>query len=413
MCQIIYLSRLLTREYGASTNIVASLLFTLSKKGTECITATESYLAEKSGLSERFISKAKRTLKDHGYIEIVKQANSIYKGTSIALTKKLVSIFEESDNAQNANYNAYMANTIAQCANDAQESERTERTEGDLKAHDMQTSPHDIRSENAQHADEDRTTCGHNIKVIKTYKTKESNKNISREKNDDANHLDDDRNFEPSDEIGSSKSDGSQTRDQIERVPRNLLKRAYSAQEGAKSPLMSNYTQNANIVPSARSMNVLEGTNDGLATPKSAQAEKTTKKVQKSTVVYPQSVAEVLRLFQDWKDSHVQIEPRIQGVNLQLEAEAFFDYWSSQDWKRKGKPIKSIAGTVATWLMNSCTRVRGSYKAPANDVELAKEREMFERFSAQSFSFSPSQNHDPIFADAEVIDDNNKLLGGM
>ena len=70
-------------------------------------------------------------------------------------------------------------------------------------------------------------------------------------------------------------------------------------------------------------------------------------------ITYPQSIDEVKSLMTEWVTKHVQ-EPSgawAAFLDLPLEAEGFFSYWAVEHgWKRKGKAVKSVQGSIATWL---------------------------------------------------------------
>ena len=70
-------------------------------------------------------------------------------------------------------------------------------------------------------------------------------------------------------------------------------------------------------------------------------------------ITYPQSVDEVKSLMTEWVTKHVQ-EPSgawAAFLDVPLEAEGFFSYWAVEHgWKRKGKAVKSVQGSIATWL---------------------------------------------------------------
>ena len=407
MCQTFYLSRSITKEYGAAANNLASLIFSLSKKGTEVVTATDKFLACRSGLSERSVSRIKRLLNESGYMKIVRKNDLSFKGVTLIATQKLLSAFSDvNDTANMADNTANMAD------NDQQNNDR--QYGGQYRQYGGQY--RQVGDKHRQVGEKDRQVGGHNINNINNIKQLKHLNNIAREIEPAKTATLENKKSKtpkPTNKIDFSEFEKSQTQTQIENTPDVFdlenSKCTYSVKEALNAPRMSNYTSETSNGLSERYTSEIEGVNSKTTSSKTETAVKKSKK----PLDYPKNSDEVLKLFSDWKDKHVQIEPRIQGVNLRLEAEAFFDYWSSNDWKRKGKPIKSIGGTVATWLMNSCTRVRGNYRAPdpSKDLEYEEKMKKFERMCSQDFDFS-TLNNDPVFVDGEVIDDDQKLLGG-
>ena len=101
--------------------------------------------------------------------------------------------------------------------------------------------------------------------------------------------------------------------------------------------------------------------------PKAEEKKSSAKRKERkasAAVEYPKDAAEVLKLMQDWKEKHISIEPRIQGVNIALESEKFFNYWEANNWTNKRGKIKSVNSTIATWLGFAIERVKGNFTAP-------------------------------------------------
>ena len=62
---------------------------------------------------------------------------------------------------------------------------------------------------------------------------------------------------------------------------------------------------------------------------------------------------EVASLICEWANKHITSYPQLQRLDVNLEAENFCAYWESKDWRRRGERIKSLNGTIATWLINA------------------------------------------------------------
>lgn len=107
--QIIYISPELSKEYGATVNNVAGVLFVLSDKGSKSIQVTEAFLAERVCLSERMVRKAKALLRDNGYITVTTTQDKFKRSTVIEVTQKLIQAFIFSDRHD-------VPNDTAQCA---------------------------------------------------------------------------------------------------------------------------------------------------------------------------------------------------------------------------------------------------------------------------------------------------------
>lgn len=324
--QRIYLSPELMKQFGAPVNIVASIICLLSKDGKQRVTATEQYLADRTFLSTRLVSKAKRILKAHGYINIATSSVGFKRYSVITTTAKLIQAFFIPDT------NDTVCDTDnAQCAISTQHS-MPDRYSTECSDH-----THSVRTEIAQYAVCDYAQCAdkHNKNTITEHK---GNTNIRAcEKNDDhaqmsANDIHDfltipvadDYDFEDHDEL---KNDITE---QVEPIT-----------------LTSN-------PPKAEP-------------PQAEEKKSSAKRKERKTcaaVEYPKNAAEVLKLMQDWKAKHISVEPRIQGVNIALESEKFFNYWEANNWTNKRGKIKSVNSTIATWLGFAIERVKGNFTAP-------------------------------------------------
>lgn len=97
-----------------------------------------------------------------------------------------------------------------------------------------------------------------------------------------------------------------------------------------------------------------------------------------------------------WIEKHAHLDPRLNKLNTALESESFLSYWAlEKQWKRGRTAVKSVEGTIATWLKNSAERVRYTpNKQHKSDAEFLAELEQL------------NTNQKPIInTDAEVISD--------
>lgn len=319
--QILFVSPEITQKFGAAVNNVASLICLLSKNGEQEITATETFMSERVAMSVRLISKAKKTLRDNGYITTVTQSKGFKKITAIKVTEKMLQAFNSpiTHSVRDRTSTVCVTDT-AQCAFPI--------------THKMSDITHSVRDDHAQYACPDNAQCAY----------------INKE--------------------------------EIIEINRNEI---YIAQQQSDIPVPTD--EDAPVEVERDEMPIGIHLVD--------EAPKKTKRATK-TIVYPASSDEVLEMFKAWRDKHIKVEPRIQGVNLPLEAEKFFEYWNDQDWKRNGKKMKSVNGSIATWLGNACERVRGNYK-PASVESEAKVRAIVEQFNPDKSS--------PLEAEFEVVDE--------
>lgn len=339
--QMIFISPEITQKFGAAVNNVASLICLLSKNGEQEVNITETFMSERVALSERLVRKAKKVLKDNGYIDVESSSKGFKRVTVIKVTEKMVQSFYL------PNRHSVPNRTGIVCLNDAAQCAVSDRYDvPDRNGTECQNIRHSVPNDTAQCAASDPAQCAY---INKKEIYKKNNKEIYSAPNflNDIPLPDDE--YEP---VVEERDD----------MPVNL-----------------------ELVPLETNAATTE------------QCKKKSAAKRKTTVTYPASSNEVLELFKVWRDKHVKLEPRIQGVNLALEAEKFFEYWSENDWARKGKKIKSVNGSIATWLSNACERVRGNYKAPDAEAE--------DKMRAIVEQFNPDKKQ-PVEAEFEIVNDN-------
>ena len=80
-------------------------------------------------------------------------------------------------------------------------------------------------------------------------------------------------------------------------------------------------------------------------------------KIEKST--YPQSAVECEPYFESFIKEHKDTYPQLENLNVSLEAQEFFNYYSERSWKDKTHtPVKSVSRRVGTWAKNWAERNR-------------------------------------------------------
>ena len=93
----------------------------------------------------------------------------------------------------------------------------------------------------------------------------------------------------------------------------------------------------------------------------------------------PQTKEEIEPYFQSFVDAHIQDHPTLKNLDVKIESENFFLYYSTNDWKDKnGKPVKSVKARVNTWCSNwlnspfKTTSKRSTVSSEQNTTDRAK-----------------------------------------
>ena len=354
--QIIFLSPELMELFGAPVNIVASIICLLSKDGQQQVTATEQFLADRSFLSTRLVSKAKRILKEHGYINIATSSIGFKRFSVITATAKLIQAFSIPDETSEAAHKEIVTD-YAQNATSIPNTTPTQHTERNRDRTECLDHTHSVRVEIAQYAASDYAQCAdknNNKRIIENNKENNKENNISAREN-----FDDD--FSP-----MSENDVHE----FLSIPL-AADYDFPDQENEKN---SDFDFDPEFVPEfgpefeKHFAGMSEPTPLKSKTPQAEEKKNSAKRKERkprAVIEYPKNAAEVLKLMQAWKEKHVSVEPRIQGVNIALESEKFFEYWSERNWTNKRGKIKSMNSTVATWLGFAIDKVKGNYTAPA------------------------------------------------
>lgn len=86
--------------------------------------------------------------------------------------------------------------------------------------------------------------------------------------------------------------------------------------------------------------------------PPQAEEKKSSARKERTSFSVP-TMHQVVTLIVSWAEDHMAKYPQLKQLDPELEAENFYSYWESRDWKRGSQKIKSLNGTVTTWLINA------------------------------------------------------------
>lgn len=116
----------------------------------------------------------------------------------------------------------------------------------------------------------------------------------------------------------------------------------------------------------------------------------------KKQIEYPKTVEDVKARMDAWIEKHAALDPRFAKINTALESESFLNYWETEKgWKRGHTAVKSVEGTIATWLKNAAEKIR-NYPNKGNKLS-------DEEFLAEVNRLNTNQI---VEVNAEVVDDN-------
>ena len=342
--QILFASPLLTKEISVSAALIGSLLCVLSKDGTQEVKCSDAFIVERLGLTGRTVCRVKKALVEKGYITVSHHADK-KAVTHYHILKKLVDAFFMPE-TNNKNFSTVPCEEKTQktasnvdCQNGAllcqtgyiyshldinfgqNVSSEQDANASDMIVTDIRQSGNLLQTKTVLACDlvANKKQYKNNIKTLgKTHDAREEN-------------------FAPANENPFADVPLPTDDDYIELEDQDNL------ENNQPTPL----TQST--APAVQGKE------------KSSAKRETNKKI-----TYPQSKEETLKLFEQWRDEHAEIEPRIMGVNLVLEAEKYFDYWDARNWCRKGKTkIKSLKASIGTWLGLAIDKVPHNFKPVA------------------------------------------------
>lgn len=116
------------------------------------------------------------------------------------------------------------------------------------------------------------------------------------------------------------------------------------------------------------------------------------KKSKKSEEIkYPTTVEEVEELFREHIEKWSEEKPEFKNISIKYESEKFLKEWTSRKWKRKSGPVKSVKGTVATWIENASTR--SCYRNPKPQMNTFDDYRRYGEDMAKSIDNQIQQNH--------------------
>ncbi len=325
--QIVYISPELSKEYGATVNNVAGVLFVLSDKGARPVQATEAFIAERVCLSERMVRKAKMLLRENGYINVTVKQEGFKRCAVIECTEKLVHAFDfPMRNIEPSASGMEYLNDKAQCS----VSDR----------HEMQSDRHSVPSQQEQCAVSDQAQCA-DINKYKEYIKQQENNEVHT-----AQCTAHDRHTMPND-----YSIPEELRELFE-IPLPL-EDCGATEEPAND---NNPTVEPEIIP-----------------------EK--KKRKSSAADCPKSVEETEELIERYKTEHLS-EPKIEHLDVHAYAVQIFDWYTAkgdQVWRDKnGKQIKIPYRAVCNWINSDAKQGKLKTAFTAKDFEKAMHRTTIE-----------------------------------
>lgn len=322
--QIVYISPVLSREYGATVNNVAGVLFVLSDRGTKPIQATEAFIAERVCLSLRMVSKAKKILRDNGYITITNAGEGFKRSTVIECTEKMAQAFDFPVTHSVPDDNA-------QCAFSDTHSVRD--TDSTVCVFD------DTR--NAQYASNERTVC-----VLRN----------------------------------------AQCADRKQYIENNI--KQYTCDEHAQCAIPTTHTVPTDFeipedfkdlfeIPLPEDNGETEVATDDLETVVTPEVIPEKKKRKSSAAAIPQSVEETEELVERYKSEHLS-EPKMDHLDVHTYARQIFDWYTAKGdgvWRDKnGKQIKIPYRAVCNWINSDVKAGKLKTAFTARDFEKAQFR---------------------------------------
>lgn len=336
--QILFASPLLTKEISVSAALMGSLLCVLSKDGTQEVKCSDAFIVDRLGLTGRTVCRVKKALIEKGYIIVSHHADK-KAVTHYRILQKLVDAFfmPEMNNKNFSTVTCEEKTPETTSKVDCQNGSLLCQTGYAYSHLDINFGQIVISEQDANASDMIVTDIRQSGNLLQT-KTVFSSDLVANKKQYKNNiktlgktHDAREENFAPANENPFADVPLPTDDDYIE-------------------------TENENLTPLTQSTApAVQGKE------KSSAKRETNKKI-----TYPQSKEEVLTLFENWRDDHAEIEPRIMGVNLALEAEKYFDYWNERNWCRKGKTkIKSLKASIATWLGLAIEKVPHNFKPVA------------------------------------------------
>lgn len=336
--QILFASPLLTKEISVSAALMGSLLCVLSKDGTQEVKCSDAFIVDRLGLTGRTVCRVKKALIEKGYIIVSHHADK-KAVTHYRILQKLVDAFFMPE-MNNKNFS-----TVPCEEKVSKTSSKVDCQNGSLLCQTGYAYSHlDINFGQIVISEQDENASDMIVTDIRQSGNLLQTKTVFS-----------------SDLVANKK----QYKNNIK-----TLGKTHDAREENFAPANENPFADVPL-PTDDDYIELETNQPIPLTQSTAPAvqgkeKSSAKRETNKKITYPQSKEEVLTLFENWRDDHAEIEPRIMGVNLALEAEKYFDYWNERNWCRKGKTkIKSLKASIATWLGLAIEKVPHNFKPVA------------------------------------------------
>lgn len=336
--QILFASPLLTKEISVSAALMGSLLCVLSKDGTQEVKCSDAFIVDRLGLTGRTVCRVKKALIEKGYIIVSHHADK-KAVTHYRILQKLVDAFFMPE-MNNKNFS-----TVPCEEKVSKTTSKVDCQNGSLLCQTGYAYSHlDINFGQIVISEQDANASDMIVTDIRQSGNLLQTKTVFS-----------------SDLVANKK----QYKNNIK-----TLGKTHDAREENFAPANENPFADVPL-PTDDDYIELETNQPTPLTQSTAPAvqgkeKSSAKRETNKNITYPQSKEEVLTLFENWRDDHAEIEPRIMGVNLALEAEKYFDYWNERNWCRKGKTkIKSLKASIGTWLGLAIEKVPHNFKPVA------------------------------------------------
>lgn len=336
--QILFASPLLTKEISVSAALMGSLLCVLSKDGTQEVKCSDAFIVDRLGLTGRTVCRVKKALIEKGYIIVSHHADK-KAVTHYRILQKLVDAFFMPE-MNNKNFS-----TVPCEEKTPETTSKVDCQNGSLLCQTGYAYSHlDINFGQIVISEQDENTSDMIVTDIRQSGNLLQTKTVFS-----------------SDLVANKK----QYKNNIK-----TLGKTHDAREENFAPANENPFADVPLPTDddyiELETNQLTPLTQSTAPAVQGKEKSSAKRETNKKITYPQSKEEVLTLFENWRDDHAEIEPRIMGVNLALEAEKYFDYWNERNWCRKGKTkIKSLKASIATWLGLAIEKVPHNFKPVA------------------------------------------------
>ena len=378
--QQLFIAPEIVKKFGASVNMVASLICLLSKDGKQSVFATEDFLSERTCLVKRTIAKAKKILNSEGYVVITTSNKGFRRSSTIQVTQKLVDAFDLSDDA-------HLALSTMQ------------KTHDDNDQHASSTM-NELHHDNARLAFSDDAHLAFRNKKQNTEQNDlvvvESSTTIPARETTVPRYYDDipDPDY---DEMFTSEPDTYEADQGTITAP----KIAQNAQEGINAPRTINYQSTPNTAPPTQYTSEIEGYSN------------TSPYNIPSRTFVPQSPEEVIPLIDRFKASRKN-ERVFEKIDVRYYAWKIFDNYfrpfeNSQggEWVDRNNyvvPPFKIFGKISSWI----TKDQQAGKLALIQPDLEANKRYLEKICEMTDPARFKKQQTAVEAEFEVIDEQDK-----